>query len=49
MVRNDIYKSTWAGVPTKEHFLALCVIVNVTFAILQIFIVSKATSVDRSF
>ena len=49
MVRNDVYKSTQAGVPTKGYFLALCVIINATFAILQIFIVSKATSVDRSF
>ena len=49
MVRNDIYKFAQAGVPTKGYFLALCVIINATFAILQIFIVSKATSVDRSF
>ena len=49
MVRNDVYKSTQAGVPTKGYFLALCVMINATFAMLQIFIVSKATSVDRSF
>ena len=49
MVRNDVYKSTWAGVPTKGYFLALCIIINATFAILQIFVVNKATSVDRSF
>ena len=49
MVRNDIYKSTWAGIPTKGYFLALCVIINATFARLQIFVVNKVTSVDRSF
>ena len=49
IVRNDIYKFAWAGVPTKGYFLALCIIINATFAILQIFVVNKATSVDRSF
>ena len=49
VVRNDIYKFEWARIPTRGYFLALCVIINATFARLQIFIVSKATSVDRSF
>ena len=49
MVRNNVYESTYAGVPTKGYFLALRVTISITFAILQVFIISKATSIDRSF
>ena len=37
------------GVPCKGYFPAFCVTISITFAILQIFIISKATSIDRSF
>ena len=37
------------GVPCKGYFPAFCVTISITFAILQIFLISKATSIDRSF
>ena len=49
LVRNDIYKLACAGLPTKGYFPALCIILSISFVILQILIVNKATSVDRSF